>query len=123
MILCIRIDVWYFIANINAVRVAHDVFCVLRCSICSQLSRPNRTHALDVGACALASAQKSNSAIYQAFSSPSYPELAKLGVEVDWNVSALLQEQHSYQPRFDLDSRVIRCVRIKAMAASYAMQL
>jgi len=53
-------------------------------------------------------AQKSNSAIYQAFSSPSYPELAKLGVEVDWNVSALLQEQHSYQPRFDLDSRVIR---------------
>jgi len=53
-------------------------------------------------------AQKTNSSTYGAFSSPSYPELATLGVEVNWNEKHLLPKPQSYQPRFELDPRVIR---------------
>lgn len=35
--------------------------------------------------------QKVDSSSYQAFASPSYPPLAKLGVNVDWDESYLLQ--------------------------------
>jgi len=52
--------------------------------------------------------QKTNSVVYGAFSSPSYPELATLGVEVNWNELQLLPKPRSYQPRFNLDPRVLR---------------
>lgn len=52
--------------------------------------------------------QKVNSTRYQAFDSASYPALAQLGVEVEWNSDALLEEHFVYRPRFELDSRVLR---------------
>lgn len=36
-------------------------------------------------------AQKVDSSVYQAFDSPTYPPLASLGVDVDWNKRFLLQ--------------------------------
>lgn len=53
-------------------------------------------------------AQKWNSSIYQAFDSPSYPVLAQLGVDVDWNRDALLHPQGVYRPRFNMDPSVMR---------------
>jgi L-asparaginase type I len=55
-------------------------------------------------------ARKTNSSTYSAFSSPGYPPLAQLGVDVGWNASAMLSEQQCgvYRPRFKLDSRVMR---------------
>lgn len=52
-------------------------------------------------------AQKVHSSAYRAFASPSYPPLASLGVDVDWDVPALLPGGVVYQPRFDLDPRVV----------------
>jgi L-asparaginase len=54
------------------------------------------------------SAQKINSTTYQAFGSPSYPLLAELGVEVEFKKSALLVQPICYQPRFKLNTNVIR---------------
>lgn len=53
-------------------------------------------------------AQKINSTTYQAFGSPSYPLLAELGVEVEFKKSALLVQPICYQPRFKLNTNVIR---------------
>ncbi|KAK3235061.1 hypothetical protein CYMTET_54719 [Cymbomonas tetramitiformis] len=53
-------------------------------------------------------AQKTNASTYQAFSSPAYPDLAELGVDVDWNHQAMIQYGGIYRPRFELDPRVIR---------------
>lgn len=53
-------------------------------------------------------AQKTNSTAYQAFGSPSYPLLAELGVEIDWKEYALLEKPICYQPRFNLNTNVIR---------------
>lgn len=53
-------------------------------------------------------AQKVNTQLYQAFDSPSYPPLAELGVEVDWNMSGLLVPVGVYRPRFKLNPNVIR---------------
>ncbi len=54
-------------------------------------------------------AQKVNSSAYQAFGSPTWPELAVLGVNVEWNRHALLHVEGSlYTPRFNLDPRVVR---------------
>ncbi|KAK9820275.1 hypothetical protein WJX72_008496 [[Myrmecia] bisecta] len=52
--------------------------------------------------------QKVDSSGYQAFDSPTYPLLATMGVDVQWNENYLLKVQGSYRPRFKLDSRVIR---------------
>ncbi|KXZ49354.1 hypothetical protein GPECTOR_22g948 [Gonium pectorale] len=52
--------------------------------------------------------QKVNSAAYQAFDSPTYPYLATLGIDVDWNTRVMLRPQGVYKPRFKLDPRVIR---------------
>jgi len=46
--------------------------------------------------------QKVHSSFYQAFDSPTYPHLATLGVEVAWNVPALLNVVGVYRPRFDV---------------------
>lgn len=53
-------------------------------------------------------AQKVNSSAYQAFESPSYPNLATLGVDVDWDLRYLLKVEGVYRPRFKLDPKVIR---------------
>lgn len=52
--------------------------------------------------------QKVHSSFYQAFDSVNYPHLANLGVEIDWDLDALLEPQGVYRPRFELDPRVIR---------------
>jgi L-asparaginase/Glu-tRNA(Gln) amidotransferase subunit D len=51
---------------------------------------------------------KAHSAHYGAFESPSYPPLAILGVDVEWNASALLRPVGSYAPRFRLEPSVLR---------------
>lgn len=54
-------------------------------------------------------ARKSHSSVYQAFDSPTYPYLAELGVEVEFDHSSLLHAAHDvYTPRFKLNSSVIR---------------
>ena len=53
-------------------------------------------------------AVKHHSSAYRAFASPSHPPLATLGVDVDWDLAALLPGGTVYQPRFDLDPRVVR---------------
>ena len=53
--------------------------------------------------------RKVHSSVYQAFDSPMYPHLAELGVEVEWNHSYLLEATNDvYQPRFKLNTNVIR---------------
>jgi len=53
--------------------------------------------------------RKTHSSVYSAFESPMYPNLAELGVEVEWNHSALLHASSDvYQPRFKLNSKVLR---------------
>lgn len=51
--------------------------------------------------------QKTHSSAYRAFSSPTYPTLAKLGVDVIFNRQMLLHESE-YTPRFQLVSNVMR---------------
>jgi L-asparaginase len=46
--------------------------------------------------------QKTHSSFYQAFDSLTYPYLANLGVDVDWNKKALLQVEGVYRPRFQV---------------------
>jgi L-asparaginase len=54
--------------------------------------------------------RKTNASSYSAFSSPGYPPLAQLGVDVGWNTGSMLSEQQvgAYRPRFKLDPRVLR---------------
>lgn len=52
--------------------------------------------------------QKTHSSAYRAFSSPTYPTLAKLGVDVSFNHSVLLPRCDEYRPRFDLVREVMR---------------
>jgi len=55
-------------------------------------------------------ASKTNSSAYRAFSTPSYPPLAQLGVDVGWNTAVMLSEQQRgvYRPRFKLNPNVLR---------------
>ena len=53
-------------------------------------------------------ARKVHSNVYEAFASPSYPELARMGVNVEWATRALLQPEGVYRPRFRLDPAVVR---------------
>ncbi len=55
-------------------------------------------------------ARKTNASSYNAFSTPSYPPLAQLGVDVGWNTAAMLSDQQRgvYRPRFKLNPAVIR---------------
>ena len=46
--------------------------------------------------------------ITQAFDSPSYQHLAKMGIDLDWNLEALHKPQGVYRPRFKLNPHVIR---------------
>ncbi|OUS46332.1 L-asparaginase I [Ostreococcus tauri] len=66
-------------------------------------------------------AQKTSATVYAAFSSPSYPALARLGVGVDWNHARLLPRQEQYTPRFDVNPNVIRVPVIPGLdiAAAY----
>jgi L-asparaginase/Glu-tRNA(Gln) amidotransferase subunit D len=48
--------------------------------------------------------QKTHSSFYQAFDSVTYPYLANLGVDVDWNEQALLHVTGVYRPRFEVPS-------------------
>lgn len=54
--------------------------------------------------------QKVHTNQYMAFDSPTYPSLATLGVEVEWNERFLLLQHgySAYRPRFKLDPNVIR---------------
>jgi L-asparaginase type I len=53
--------------------------------------------------------RKTHSSVYAAFDSPMYEHLAGLGVEVEWNHTALLESSNDvYQPRFKLNTNVIR---------------
>jgi L-asparaginase len=51
--------------------------------------------------------QKTHSSAYRAFTSPTFPTLAKLGVDVVFNHNVLLAPTE-YTPRFDLTSSVMR---------------
>lgn len=53
-------------------------------------------------------ALKTNSSAYRAFSSPSYPPLATLGVDVEWNTTALWKDPGVYRPRIKLKKNVVR---------------
>lgn len=53
-------------------------------------------------------ALKTRSSAYGAFSSPSYPPLATLGVDIDWNRSALWKDPGVYRPRIKLERNVVR---------------
>lgn len=52
--------------------------------------------------------RKTNASSYNAFSSPTYPPLAVLGVDVDWNGDAILHDRGVYRPRFKLNPAVLR---------------
>lgn len=51
---------------------------------------------------------KSSSSAYRAFSSPTHPALAVLGVEPEWNMNALWKDPEIYRPRMKLDPSVVR---------------
>ncbi|KAL6777071.1 hypothetical protein ACKKBF_B20105 [Auxenochlorella protothecoides x Auxenochlorella symbiontica] len=53
-------------------------------------------------------ARKVHSNVYEAFASPSYPNLARMGVDVEWNTGAMLQPEGVYRPRLRLDPAVLR---------------
>lgn len=55
-------------------------------------------------------ARKTNASSYNAFSTPSYPALAQLGVDVGWNTGAMLDDAQRgvYRPRFKLNPNVLR---------------
>lgn len=53
-------------------------------------------------------AQKTSSTAYRAFSSPTHPPLASLGVDIEWNASALWKCSGVYRPRFKLETNVCR---------------
>eukprot|EP00180_Rhodochaete_pulchella_P001507 Plantae.Rhodophyta-Rhodochaete_pulchella.ctg23210.p1 GENE.Plantae.Rhodophyta-Rhodochaete_pulchella.ctg23210~~Plantae.Rhodophyta-Rhodochaete_pulchella.ctg23210.p1 ORF type:complete len:238 (+),score=24.23 Plantae.Rhodophyta-Rhodochaete_pulchella.ctg23210:2921-3634(+) len=53
-------------------------------------------------------AQKTNATVYRAFSSPTYPPLATVGVELEWEDNLLLRDVGVYRPRFDLVTQVMR---------------
>eukprot|EP00887_Chlorella_sp_A99_P002278 scaffold10.g2278.t1 len=52
--------------------------------------------------------QKINTSDYMAFDSPSFPPLARLGIDVDWREELLLKHRGAYTPRFKLTPNVIR---------------
>eukprot|EP00899_Mesostigma_viride_P022167 jgi/Mesvir1/3134/Mv16306-RA.1 len=53
-------------------------------------------------------AQKANASSYSAFNSPSYPDLAVLGVDIEWREDLLHRHVGVYRPRFELDPNVMR---------------
>ncbi|KAI0562797.1 Glutaminase/Asparaginase [Gracilaria domingensis] len=53
-------------------------------------------------------AMKYSSSAYRAFSSPTHPPLAVLGVDIEWNQFALWKDPGVYRPRLKLDPNVIR---------------
>ena len=53
--------------------------------------------------------RKVSATIYSAFRSPSFPDLAHLGVGIDFNLQLLLDvKEKEYKPRFELNPNVIR---------------
>eukprot|EP01026_Neomeris_dumetosa_P010292 TRINITY_DN13836_c0_g1_i1.p2 TRINITY_DN13836_c0_g1~~TRINITY_DN13836_c0_g1_i1.p2 ORF type:complete len:237 (+),score=46.65 TRINITY_DN13836_c0_g1_i1:33-713(+) len=52
--------------------------------------------------------KKKRESQYAAFDSPSYPHLASLGVDIEWNMRFLLRPEGAYRPRFKLNPNVIR---------------
>ncbi|CDF33866.1 unnamed protein product [Chondrus crispus] len=53
-------------------------------------------------------ALKTKSSAYRAFSSPTYPPLATLGVDIEWDFSALWKDPGVYRPRIKLERNVVR---------------
>lgn len=53
-------------------------------------------------------ALKASSTSYRAFASPTHPPLASLGVDIEWDRSALWKDPGVYRPRFNLEPSVIR---------------
>ena len=52
--------------------------------------------------------RKVSATIYSAFRSPSFPDLAYLGVGIDFNPQLLLDvKEKEYKPRFELNPNVI----------------
>ncbi|CAN8075357.1 unnamed protein product [Agarophyton chilense] len=51
---------------------------------------------------------KYSSSAYRAFTSPTHPPLAVLGVDIEWNQFALWKDPGVYRPRIKLDPNVIR---------------
>jgi len=83
-------------------------------SVCAAVDSPPHNRLQEVAVCFGGKllrgnrAQKVDSSSYQAFASPSYPELAIMGVDIDWKPDKLLVVQTMYTPRLKLDSRVVR---------------
>lgn len=65
-------------------------------------------------------AQKTSSTAYRAFESPTHPELAKLGVDIEWNHDALWKDPGVYRPRWKLETNVIRIPVIPGMDPNVA---
>lgn len=65
-------------------------------------------------------AQKTSSTAYRAFESPTHPELAKLGVDIEWNHDALWKDPGVYRPRLKLETNVIRIPVIPGMNPNVA---
>lgn len=65
-------------------------------------------------------ALKTNSSAYRAFSSPSYPPLATLGVDIEWNPSALWKDPGVYRPRIKLEKNVVRIPVVPGVAPQVA---
>lgn len=61
-----------------------------------------------------------NASTYDAFESTTHPPLARLGVSVEWNRSALLKPEGVYRPRFKMNPRVIRVPCVPGMDPSVA---
>ena len=53
-------------------------------------------------------ARKLSTSRYDAFASWGYPDLARMGLFVEWNDGALLPAQDEYLPTFDLETKVVR---------------
>lgn len=67
--------------------------------------------------------QKTHSSFYQAFDSLTFPYLANLGVDVDWNKEALLRVQGVYRPRFEVSASVLQCLPSKAQDVALNIRL
>lgn len=83
-------------------------------AVCAAVDTPHHNRLQEVAICFGGKllrgnrAQKVDSSCYQAFGSPSYSELAVLGVDIDWRPDKLLQVATMYTPRLDLNPRVLR---------------
>lgn len=62
--------------------------------------------------------QKTHSSFYQAFDSLTFPYLANLGVDIDWNLDALLHVSGVYRPRLEVCALAACSLQLLCMCAS-----